>query len=148
MSDNVVPIRAGDLTCLPPCAVMECSKCGCAEGWSWVSRDHGCSECATVDSLSMALAYAEQDNASQQRAIEALRAEVVKAEAEVARLREALERVANGGADGLSEEGCTWCLMSPEHADYSTITGQHLSGCPVDAALGPATTSVQPPEKP
>lgn len=49
-----------ELLDLPPCPVRKCSQCGCEVGWSWVSRDHGCSECATVGSLSMAIAIRDQ----------------------------------------------------------------------------------------
>jgi len=72
MSDNVIPLRPRPegLLGLPPCPVRHCTKCGRKEGWHWVSRDWGCSECATVDDLSMRLVAAAQT-------IEELRARLV-----------------------------------------------------------------------
>lgn len=34
------------LLSLPVCPIQQCSLCGRHEGWSWCSRDYGCSVCA------------------------------------------------------------------------------------------------------
>ena len=66
MGDNVIPLRPtptdgrGGLLGLPSCPVQHCRACGLKTGWRWVSRDWGCSECATVDDLSMRLVGAHQ----------------------------------------------------------------------------------------
>ncbi len=61
-------------------------------------------------------------------------ARVTELKAENARLRAVLERVANMGANGISEEGCPSCLGFQGY-DPIRAAATHLPGCFIAAAL-------------
>ncbi len=51
-----------ELLGLPPCVIVECSKCGNTENTGWISRDWGCKKCSPEDEEKAMEACANLDN--------------------------------------------------------------------------------------
>lgn len=54
------------------------------------------------------------------------------------RMKQALEQIGNDGAEGYSEEGCSWCWScGPEsgYAEVRKLGRDHLGACPIGKAL-------------
>lgn len=56
--------------------------------------------------------------------------------ARVRELEEALEKVGHAGSHGLAEDGCAWCLGEDDYTVAMSEADEHVSTCPVGAALG------------
>ena len=72
-----------------------------------------------------------------------------KAEARVAELERVLGTLEHLGADGVSEDGCAWCLIGGMGDAYTVRmieAEQHVAACPIGRALrrtGPSVSDAK-----